>query len=539
MESQAVELLRQNEIFEAMARPAFYPHPVTKVDQRETHASKVFLTGDYVYKVKKAVDLDFLNYTSLSKRKFFCTRETDLNRRLSRDIYLGVVPISRDGTGFSPDGRGEIVEYAVKMRQLPEQRSMLQLLKDGRVDGKMIEELAEKLADFYNSAATGGAINDYGSLETINTNCEENFQQMERFAGNLIDEQKYRRIRAATRSFLRRRKPLFKKRIQAGKIRDCHGDLRAGHIYFTDTIQIIDCIEFNERFRYSDITADLAFLVMDIEFEGKPQVAHRLFDCYVHKSGDPDSLILIDFYKCYRAVVRAKVNCFRLEDPGLDRTEREKLLRETDRYLELADRYVTVCTRPTLWVVCGMAASGKSTVAGILSEKLGSRVLHSDRIRKDIFGKGPGDNVDVPFGKGIYSKDASSLTYSKMLALAQEETIKGNSVILDATFSNRERRRDVLRLAGETDANIIFIECTSPENVIKSRLHKREGAITLSDARLHHFEQLRSSFEPLDELSGEIHIRIDTRLPVSENMMEILSHEYIEISIPNLQKFPS
>ncbi len=531
MKFQNIKMTQQTGIFQALAKPEFYPHPVMKVKQRETHISKVFLTGDYVYKIKKAVNLEFLDYTSLSKRKFYCQKETILNRRLSHDVYMGVVAITlKDGCYFL-DGPGETVEYAVKMRQLPEQCSMLQLLRHRMIDRKNTEQLALKLADFYNQAPTGEGINSYGSLETIWANCEENFLQTDRFSGNILDEQMYKIIRAATRSFLHRKKILFEQRIEAGKIRDCHGDLRSGHIYWTDTIQIIDCIEFNERFRYSDITSDLAFLIMDLEYEGQPKIGTHLLDCYVQYAVDPEAFILIDFYKCYRAFVRAKVNCLRLEDRALEHLEKSQLRRETNQYLTLAYQYAILFTRPTAWVICGMVASGKSTIATELSRKLGIGVLRSDHIRKELFGVKPDDFMDEPFEEGLYSKQASSLTYGKLLALAQEDIANGLSVVLDATFSSKHRRSEALLLAREMDANIIFVECTSPVKVLKDRLLEREGKIGVSDARLHHLKQFKSRFEPLKELTEEMHIRIDTQLPIKENMMEILSHEYSRLSM--------
>jgi hypothetical protein len=523
-------MTQQTEIFQAMARPEFYPHPVTKVEQRETHISKVFLTGAYVYKIKKAVDLEFLDYTSLSKRKFYCEQETILNRRLSHDIYIGVVAITLKNGCYFLDGPGEVVEYAVKMRQLPEQCAMMRLLRSGKMDRKTTAQLALKLAEFYGQAPTGEGINSYGAWETIRANCEENFRQADTFAGNILDERMFQVVRAATRSFLHRRKVLFKQRVNAGKIRDCHGDLRSGHIYFTDDIQIIDCIEFNERFRYSDITSDLAFLIMDLDYEGFPKTARHLLDCYVRYADDPDVFVLIDFYKCYRAFVRAKVNCLRLAGNALGDWEKRRLHRETDRYLDLAYEYAILFTRPTIWVLCGMAASGKSTIATELSRKLGIAVLRSDLIRKDLFGLQPDDFMDVPFEGGIYSKGASSLTYGKLLMLAQEEIAKGASVILDATFSSQHQRCEALRLARDMDANIIFIECTPPIKVRKDRLVKREADVLVSDARIHHFKQFKSQFEPLEDITDEMHIRIDTQKPVKENMAHILSHDYSLLS---------
>ena len=515
----------QEKIFQLMKKPGFYPHVVSKIEQRETHISKVFLTGTYVYKIKKSVNMEFLDYTTLAKRNYYCHQETTLNRRLSHNIYLGVVAITFKEGRYYLSGPGKPVEYAVKMRQLPEDCSLIRMLKDGKVDHTAIDRLARMLADFYQCSATGGRITAFGSWETIRANCEENFGQMERFTGEMFNNRIFHVIRAATRSFLIRRRPLFQHRTENEKICDCHGDLRSGHIYFDDGIQIIDCIEFNERYRYSDIASDLAFLAMDLNFEGFPEMAEHLINFFAQYANDSDMLVLIDFYKCYRALIRTKVNCLRLENSSIRDYGKARIRREIDRYMDLAYRYALQFTRPTLWVICGMPASGKSTISNELSRILDIKVFCSDLVRKELFGLKPHDFMDVPFEKGIYSKGASSLTYGKLLLLAQEEIEKGASVILDATFSNIHQRGEALRLARDTDANIVFVECLLPVTLSKSRLMKRRTGSSISDARLRHFEQFKNQFEPLNEIPDEIHISIDSERPLQESIRKILSQE--------------
>ena len=291
-------------IFEAMENPDFYPHAVSTIEQRDTHISKVFLTGNFAYKIKKPINLEFLDFTTLDKRRHFCRQEIDLNRRLALDVYLDVIPITFQNGRYHMAGAGSIVEYAVKMRQLPETSYMLQLVRRRKLEKGPVYALAGALAKFYTRASTSESINTVGSLETLRINCEENFRQTEKFVPEIIDEQMFLIIQAATRAFLQRRRSLFQRRVERGKIRDCHGDLRAGHIYFTDGIKIIDCIEFNDRFRYADITSDLAFLAMDLDFEGYPQIAQHLMNTYLEYTKDEEMLILLDFYKCYRAYVR-------------------------------------------------------------------------------------------------------------------------------------------------------------------------------------------------------------------------------------------
>ena len=522
-----MEIRQQIKLFQAMETPNFYPHPVSRIEQRETHISKVFLTGDYVYKIKKPVNLEFLDFTTLEKRRYYCRQEVILNRRLTHNVYLEVVAIAfKDGKYYLSESDNP-VEYAVKMRQLPDNRSMVNLLKRIKIDKNDIEDLALFLSNFYNQGPSAEHIHSFGTWESIQANCEENFRQTTIFAGEILDERIVQIIQSATLSFLHRRKNLFDNRIESGKIRDCHGDLRTGHIYFADDgIQIIDCIEFNKRFRYHDIASDLSFLAMDLDYEGFPQIAGQLLNAYVNYSKDRDVFVLIDFYKCYRAFVRCKVNCMRLQEGGLDELNKKKLLKETIKYLDLAYRYAVKFTRPTLWVICGMPGSGKSTISRELSKVFGIKTFHSDVIRKELFGMKPGDPSDIPFEEGIYSKGAGSLTYGKLLLLGQEEIEKGISVILDATYGNKHHRDEALRMARDKDANIVFVECVLKEKLLKERLSNRKTKFSVSDARLHHFEYFKKRFEPLNEVGDAMHICVNTEKPLEKCMQQILGQGY-------------
>jgi len=513
---------QQSEIIQFMQAPNSYPHPVRFVTLRETHISLVFLTGDFVYKIKKPVDLDFLDFTSLERRRQFCQKELELNRRLSRDVYLNVVPITYRQNRYYLNGGGRTVEYAVKMRQLPHSSTMVNLLREDKLDNRHVDLLAHVLSRFYDQAQTGGRIDECGAPAIIRKNCKENFIQLQEFVGNTINPQMFLFIRSATQSFLSRCKALFQKRVAGGRIRDCHGDLRAGHIYFVkEGIQIIDCIEFNERFRDNDVASDLAFLAMDLDFEGFSAVARILLNAYIQYSGDVDIYLLMNFYKCYRALVRLKVNCLRLRQNDLAEEQRSKLLADTQRYMDIAYQYSGQLAHPIVWVVCGMPATGKSTVAKALADKFNIRILSSDVTRKALFK----DQAQKKFAfeEGIYSKEATSITYGRLLLLAQEEIEKENSVIIDASFSRKNQRRKVLGLAKSLDAGIAFIECQCSDAVIKERLKKRSSVSTLSDARLENFADLKAIFESLDGVPPDIHFTVDTRKSLDDNVREILS----------------
>ena len=328
------------ELVKALLDPEAYPEPPHRIELAQTQMSFVFITGDYVYKVKKPVDLGYLDYTTLDKRRFYCQREIELNRRLCPDIYLAVLPITRQKDCISVDGQGKTIEYAVKMRRLPQEAMMNVLLADNKVSPDMLTGVAEKLAEFHQRAETSDAISAFGEIATITINTEENFTQTEKYVGNIISRENYQYIMAYTRRFIEDNAPLFHRRIADGRIKDCHGDLHAAHICFYNGICIYDCIEFNDRFRYCDVAAEVAFLAMDLDHYGRADLSRHFVDAYVASSGDKELMTLLNFYKCYRAYVRGKVGCFKFDDPYISPEERAEVLTTARSYFELAASYM-------------------------------------------------------------------------------------------------------------------------------------------------------------------------------------------------------
>ena len=324
---------------QALLSPALYPDHPEKVEFSETHISLLFFTENHVYKVKKPVDFGFLDFTTLEKRRFFCFQEVELNRRLSAGVYLGVVEISKEDGGISFDGRGEVIEYAVKMRRISEDLLMSRLLEQGKVTGQMIRMVAGKLADFCMAAETNEEISSYGKPERIRQDTDENFQQTHTYIRHTISQRAFEAIQRATNSFLAEKRSFFERRIEEGKVRDCHGDLRSEHIYLGDEILIIDCIEFNRRFRYTDVAADIGFLAMDLDYRRRRNLSRHLIDSYIRMSGDQDIMRVLDFYKCYRAYVRGKVESFRLDDPNIPPGEKEEAMRRARRFFRLSNGY--------------------------------------------------------------------------------------------------------------------------------------------------------------------------------------------------------
>ena len=328
------------EIIQALLDPQAYPDPPQKVELMQTQMSFVFLADDYVYKVKKPVDLGYLDYTTLEKRHFYCQREVELNRRLCPDAYLGVLPVTGHGGQIIFGGQGEAVEYAVKMRRLPQAMMMNALLANDKVTPEMLAGVAEKLAEFHRQAETSASISTFGGLDTITVNTEENFAQTEKYLGHTISREQYQRIRAYTNRFIQGNAALFKKRMAEGRIKDCHGDLHAAHICFCDSICIYDCIEFNDRFRYCDVASEVAFLAMDLDHYGRADLSGDFVNAYVTRSQDEELRALLDFYKGYRAYVRGKVESFKLDDPHISPEEKAGVLTVARHYFELAESYI-------------------------------------------------------------------------------------------------------------------------------------------------------------------------------------------------------
>jgi aminoglycoside phosphotransferase family enzyme len=327
-------------IVRALLDSRAYPHKTQKVELVQTQMSFIFLTGGYVYKIKKPVNLGYLDYTTLEKRHYFCHQELELNRRLCPSAYLAVVPIIEEKGQFSIEGRGKAIEYAVKMKQLPQERMMDVLLPLGEVTAEMATNVAEKLVSFHRKAETNQKIAAFGSLDVIRQNTDENFAQTEKYIGSSITADQYQHIKNYTDNFIAGKTSLFDKRVTEGKIRDCHGDLHAAHVCFTENICIYDCIEFNDRFRYSDIASEIAFLAMDLDRYQQSGLSQHLVNTYVKLGHDEELLKLLNFYKCYRAYVRGKVESFKLDDRYIPEEEKTKMLTAARSYFQLAEAYI-------------------------------------------------------------------------------------------------------------------------------------------------------------------------------------------------------
>jgi len=328
-------------MIEDLLNPEFLPDPTKRVLLVQTHISLVFVADDFVYKVKKPVNFGFLDFTTFEKRAFYCRQELDLNRRLAKDIYLGVIPIRFDGKKYSMRSRkGEIVEHAVKMKRISEQRLMKSLYERGSLTENHLQRLARTLATFHVHALRSSEIDVFGEPDRFRINTDENFAQVLKYIGVIIEKEQFGALQDWTDRFYRTRRELFDRRIQQGKIRDCHGDLHMEHVCFSRSLSIIDCIEFNERFRYSDTVADIAFLLMDLEYHGGKKYSASLWKHYRKSAREEAVEPLLDFYKVYRAVVRGKVNSFQVDDSTIRSEDKDKAVQRAKKYFSLACSYI-------------------------------------------------------------------------------------------------------------------------------------------------------------------------------------------------------
>ncbi|UCH31511.1 MAG: phosphotransferase [Candidatus Bathyarchaeota archaeon] len=331
----------QEHIVKALLKPEVYDEKVSQIELIQTHISFVFLTGNFVYKVKKAVNLGFLDFTTLKRRHFYCKRELELNKRLCKGMYIEVVPINRSKAtnAIKMKGDGETIEYALKMKRMPQERMLSRLLEEQKVDTQLFDKIAKIIAKFHSKAKSNKEIREFGSTKVIETNWIENFEQTREFIGRTISRAKFDSIQSEIINFIEKNHPLFRRRITDSRIRDCHGDIHSDNIFVTDGVYIFDTIEFNQRFRYSDVASDVAFLAMDLDFKGRTDLSEFFVGKYVEYSKDRDLKRLLPFYKCYRAYVRGKVISFRLKDPNIKRTMMRFARKDAKAYFDLAFAY--------------------------------------------------------------------------------------------------------------------------------------------------------------------------------------------------------
>jgi len=507
----------------SLMNPDAYPDPADGVRLVQTHISWIFLAGKFAYKIKKPVDFGFLDFSTLDRRKFYCDEEVRLNRRLCPEIYLGVIPVREAVGGASFHGDGKVVDYAVKMVRLPEEQMADALLTRGELSADDVKRIAATVADFHARAGRADCREGHGSLEAISRNWEENFGQTEEFAGKTMALQDLRLVRNWVERFMTVNAGLFNSRVAGGFIRECDGDLHLENICLTDRICIFDCIEFNTRFRCIDTAADIAFLLMDLEFYGRRDLAALFLNEYLAASSDIGALLLVNFYRIHRAFVRGKVESFRLKDPGIPEREKQEASERARRYFRLARGYVLrERLEPMLLVICGLTGSGKSTIAETIGVELGLSVLSSDRLRKELAGVPLYEHNADDYAGGIYSPAHSEATYRELFTGADHLLGSGEGVIIDATCKRRNDRESLLRIAERHGAPLYLVLVETPESIVRQRLEERAGnGKSISDGRWEVYLRQREEFEPLLSSEGRL-LAVDGSAPLHATVDAIL-----------------
>jgi len=522
MSKSGIESESTNRLWEFLDNRKSYSHEPESVKHIQTHISHVFIAPPFVYKIKKPVDFGFLDYSTLDKRKHFCEREVELNRRLCSDIYLGVIPIFRDGNSFtfSSDSSGEIVEYAVKMKKLDQKYFLYSYIENDTLTDQHMDRVAEKLADFYQEQEPDDDVLKYGEIEQIRFNTDENFQQTKSFIGKTIENEEYQAIKYFTDRYFETHQSLFHRRISQKRIVDGHGDLHLEHIHIRpDSICIYDCIEFNERFRCGDLAADLAYLAMDLDFQDRRNESRYFVDQMAQKLDDPDLSKIIDFYKCYRGYVKGKVKSLQSTGEENSPNRKAKLQQTATDYFHLSLRYALLGSQPIVLIFMGRIGTGKSTLAEHLAATLNIDYISSDRIRKNLAGLPLYERPTSSKREKLYSAEMSEKTYQYLFENVKTHFGKGKSVILDATFSMRSNRQRLAELLDSTQVDYMFIEAQASDKTIISRLKAREKEkTTVSDARLEDFEKLTAKYEDPVDLSGSRLIRINTDTQLTETL---------------------
>ncbi len=513
-------------LIEFLRSPESYPHNPRDVVEVQTHISWVFLAGEYVYKVKKPVSLGFLDFSTLEKRRHYCEEEVRLNRRLCPDIYEGVVAISeRDGRFALEDG-SHTTEVAVKMRRLQGGTFGHDRVAKGTLRRREIDRIVDTLATFYQRETTSPQIASWGRIEKLRISTDENFEQIEPFTGALLLNPAFEAIRTYTERFYDVHARMLNERRSAGRILDGHGDLHLEHVYLKEgNVCIYDCIEFSERLRWIDVANDVAFLAMDLDFHEQPNLARYFGRKMAQRLNDPELLRLLDFYKCYRAVVRGKVEGMRSAEDEVPEEERRKSVQRARRYFELALRYAVAGSRPAALVVMGRVGTGKSTVARYLADTLGWTVYSSDRLRKEQAGVEPFVRGSEQERASLYSAARSRETYEALTAHALDALDEGHGVILDATYSKRADREALRSALRDSSHAYAFIELTSSDEDVRHRLRLRDSeGDQVSDARLEDFEMLSGSYEAPDDLEDALHFRVGTDSHVDTTVEDALRH---------------
>ncbi len=508
-------------LIQALLNPARYAHPVEHCELVETHISWVILTGRFAYKLKKPVNLGFLDFSSLARRKFYCQEELRLNRRLAPGLYLSVVPIT--GTAEHPrlGCAGPAIEYAVKMRQFEQAAQLDRVLARGALRSRHIDALAQTVSAFHQRIPRAGADSPFGCPEAVQQPVAENFAQIRKYLQEPGLLARLDALEAWSREQSQRLAPRMVRRKAEGFVRECHGDMHLRNMALIDgEVVVFDCIEFNENLRWIDVISELAFVVMDLQDRRRPDLAWRFVDAWLAHSGDYAGLALLAYYQMYRAMVRAKVDSIRLQQADIGEAEQQVVYRELDGYLSLASDYAKA-KQPCLIITHGLSGSGKTTHSQAILERLGAIRLRSDVERKRLAGLAPQTRAGAAAGQGIYTAEMTRKTYARLAQLAQGILENGYSVIVDATFLEARQRKPFRQLAATLGVRFHILDFTAPADVLRERIRNRkhdasDADLAILEKQLEEYQAMARDEQaeciPVDTTAAVDYARIVTRL---------------------------
>lgn len=463
----------ENKLIKNLQNKRIFPHEVKYFKVIETHISWVLLTGDFAYKIKKPVDFEFLDFTTLEKRKYFCEKELELNQLLTPEIYLEVIPITNTLDEPQLNGSGPVIEYALKMREFSQEHLFNRLLKDGKLTLNHIDDFAHILADFHNKTSTKSPAY-LGTPEQVYEPIVQNFDQIKSLLTDADDIKKINVLEDWSEKEYKRLYETLKHRKENGFIRECHGDVHLGNITLYDNKPVLfDCIEFNEPFRWTDVMADLGFLVMDLDDHEKPDFASQLINTYLMVTGDYNALKILPFYQVYRAMVRAKITLFERAQIKDDEKKSEALTYQYRRFVNLAELYMKK-TSPRLMIMHGLSASGKSTIAKQIAKQTRAIHIRSDIERKRLSGLDLFAQLYSKVNVGLYSPKMTEKTYQKLSELTEIILSAGYHVIVDSSFLKRKYRELFYEIAKKHTCPFIIISCETPLEKILEWINERE-----------------------------------------------------------------
>jgi aminoglycoside phosphotransferase family enzyme/predicted kinase len=509
-------------LIQALTDRSVYEHPTTEITVLQTHISWVVLTGPYAYKVKKPVNLGFVDFSTLAKRHFFCQEELRLNRRLAPQLYLEVVAIS--GTPERPrlHGPGPPIEYAVKMRQFAQEHLLSHLIGEGTLHVSHIDDLAHEVSAFHARIEVAAPMSCLGTPEAIYQPVQENFQHLFDAIDDPVRQAHARELEAwCQRTFVARR-PDVVARKRDGFVRECHGDLHLGNmVLLDDDVVIFDCIEFNDHLRWIDVASDVAFLTMDLEDRGRSDLAHRFLHGYLEATGDYGLLLLLPFYCTYRATVRAKVAGIRLGQGALPPAEAAHVREAFGSYLDLAAQY-TRPSRPRLLITHGVSGSGKTYGTQRLIEATGAIRLRSDVERKRLYGLAPLERSTGHSALKLYAPEVTQRTYEQLAQHAAVVMQAGFTAVVDATFLTRAQRDAFRRLATQLGVPCTILDFRAHTATVQRRVARRSAhADDASEADLTVLHGQCATREPLTAEEQSCALTIDTDAPQAlEHLLE-------------------